>query len=258
MKKNFETAIINASDEIAKVELMLLTLSNETRFEWKISGLGKFDWDKRPQVRLTTGSMFSKAVSAKHFEVAITDLETIEKIKKCFDRRYLTALFEMLTEVELNEKNGSNAPFSIEDALQRWEKYFSWLEEHYPQFGKSETWLLESSHPDNLAAWAARVILGGVKPSKIGLQLLREGRVAIGEDGYLRLTGKERSIYDFSHEDPCNSVGSQGSKHLTGGAFKCVFKAHESRVCETTKVPEDWEIKMGLFKGLTTQKGIYF
>ena len=241
--------IRKGNNNIAEVEAFLLSHSCNG-VEWKLSS--SEIWGDHPQVSITSVGE-SKFIDPIHVHLNVEDENTVEVIDDLFCS-IPTELLEAIAGTRFEQKWGIENPMSIDEGIRRWAKFLAWVQEHYTGFPETG-WLINSHQPENLLHWAARVILGGVKPSKIGLALLREGKAIIGDDGYLRLPRAE-ALWEFDHHnyDGTQSVGIAGERRLVGKPFNAVFTSETSRVCKATKIPEEWEMKLGIFKGFTSRE----
>ena len=242
MKKN----TVEIKTAFAAVTAFMRDIENKIVIPVIIDGFTPADYDSTQlQIALTAGA--SVTSSPLNIVINIEDEKLIERAKTIFSYpTFRCSLVDLVNRVCFEQKIGTrNEPITTEQMLDRWERYILWINKHYPKYETDSDWYFRSPHPDNYAAWAARVILGNVQPGEYTKKLIRDRKVEFGEDGYVRLL-KPIALYNFK-EDAVQSVGATGMKRLTGGDFKCCFTGPDSRLAYCTKVPEQWEIDEGVF-----------
>ena len=149
----------------------------------------------------------------------------------------------------------------VKRVFARWRKYLSWVRKHYDTYNKV-LWWRESSLPDNMPAWAARVILGGVVPSEVGINAVKSGFAEIDECGILTYKkvsiGSDKcvrySVFDFS-DDPSGKYECFGySGALSLDIQKCFGRDTEPNTFHVSKIPEQWELDRGFYRGCEPAK----
>ena len=108
------------------------------------------------------------------------------------------------------------------------------------------------------------MILYGIKPSKIGIQLFKEHKVDISENGILTLkkdSGIETRWHFKNREDQKEGDPSEiDSFGISGSISMCFARAfaEDKDVLVCNKVPEQWEVDANVFIGLKTKKSGIF
>lgn len=212
------------------------------------------DFPKQLMFTLTDGESMTR--SPLNIVINAADAQLITRAAEIINKANF-GMLEVVNRVCFDKKQGvTNEAIPTAEILKRWEKYIDWVVKHYPEYGNHQfDWLFKSGHPDNYPAWAARAILGDIKPGPYTNKLIREGKVVFGEDGYARLT-KPLAVFNFEYSDATHSVGQTGYRRLTGGDFDCCFESN-SRIARCTKVPEQWEIDEGVFVKFDIKKGLF-
>ncbi len=143
--------------------------------------------------------------------------------------------------------------------FRRWRVFKDFIKKSYDTDKTCWWWESESGLPENTECWAFRAIVGGVKPSAIGLKLFKEHKVKISEAGIMTLKkGEGWTIWhfppskrweDLDHEHgeklPVSPIDSFG----VGGAFGAYLNKDETGLIRNNKVPEKWEIEANVYVG---------
>ena len=215
------------------------------------------------EIRLTQESE-SVCYGPMHWKVNVDDIDLIKRLSVTFKHIDITML-DVLNKVWGHEHLGMHIGFmkecDIDEMLRRWDRFNNWVGKYYSDYQKNSTdrkfdWLKHQSLPDNSVAWAARVILYGIKPSKIGLKLFKEHKTEIAESGILKLTKDSNLVsrWHFSDaEGAVSTIDSFGLGGCIGAAMQKAF-SDEKDIVECEKLPEQWEIEANVFIGLKTKK----
>ena len=177
-------------------------------------------------------------------------------------------LIEILNAVSFREKLSGMVFFSeekdMDTVMRKWRKFKDWVVKYYPAFGEEGHLLRWSSDPavklpENSVAWAARVILGGIKPSEAGISQFKMGNVEISPSGLMTLSDASGLVSRWHFPEtkpgsgnptPLDSFGLSGS---IGAAMQRAF-GDDKDVIECNKVPEKWEVDLNLFIGYKEKK----
>ena len=215
------------------------------------------------EIRLTQESD-SVCYGPMRWKVNVDDVDLIERLAGMF-RHIDHTMLSALNKVWGCEHLGMHIEFmkecDIDEMLHRWDRFNKWVGKYYPDYQKKSfdrkfDWLKHQSLPDNSVAWAARVILYGIKPSKIGLKLFKEHKAEITESGILKLTEDSNLVSRWHFSDATGAVDTIDSFGLGGCIGAAIQKAFgdEKDIIECDKIPEEWEIEANVFIGLKEKK----
>ena len=219
------------------------------------------------EIRLTAEGK-STCYGPMRWQVNVDDIELIGRLIEAFqhiDHTMLGVLNKVWGYEHLGMHLGLMHDCDIDEMLHRWERFNNWVGKYYPEYQKDPLdrkfdWMKHKSLPENSIAWAARVILYGIKPSTLGLKLYTEHKVEVAENGILKLTEDSGLIsrWHFSDEaGAVNTIDSFGIGGCIGAAMQKAF-GDEKDIVECEKVPEQWEIEANVFIGLkTVRKGLF-
>ena len=209
--------------------------------------------------------------SPLNFIINLDDIITVERLWNMF-RDVDHELIEILNAVSFREKLSGMVFFSeekdMDTIMRRWRKFREWVAKRYPAFGKDfgeEGHLLHWSAdsavklPKNSVAWAARVILGGIKPSEAGISQFKMGNVDISPSGLITLSDASGLVSRW-HFPECKpgsgnptTLDSFGLSGSISAAMQRAF-GDDKDVVECNKIPEQWEIDHNLFIGFREKK----
>lgn len=263
-------------DVFAKVEYLREHLPHVFR-----CGVFSGAWSAKPEVRLTNAwsEIATKCLTPTSWQVGIDDAETIKKLVNTFEgvpREIFDSTEKALYVQKLNGIEGGLLfkDLGVDETLEKWRRLITWVVKHYPEFPDSFRW--DETLPKNAVAFAARVILGGVKPSEIGKDLFKNRRnmISFNENGIMMLSDeaindgwtvewsfKENPDHSAGEISPMDCFGMSGAISLTiREAFSKAIggdKAEEKKFRKTLSVPivpEQWEVDAGVVIGLVQQK----
>ena len=237
-------------------------------------------WSAKPEVRLvnTWSEIATKCLSPTAWQVGVDDAETVKKLVDTFEgvpREIFDATEKTLYVQKLNGIEGCFLfkDLGVDEILSKWRRLITWVVKHYPGFPEFR-W--EEKLPKNTVAFAARVILGGVKTSEIGADLFKNRRnmISFNENGIMMLSDdaindgwtvewsfKENPDHSAGDLSPMDCFGMSGAISLTiNEAFAKAIgggKAEEKKFRKTICVPivpEQWEADAGVVVGLVQKK----
>lgn len=223
------------------------------------------------EIRLTEEGN-SVCYGPTYWKVNVNDVELIERLAAAFEHIDHTML-EILNKVWAYQHLGMHVGFleelDIDEMLRRWDRFNNWVGKYYPDYNleplnRAFNWTKHKSIPDNAIAWAVRVILYGIKPSKIGMQLFKEHKVEVDPTGILKLTEDselECRWHFKKREDRQKGDPSEIDSFGIGGCLSaCMQRAFgdEKDIIECNKVPEQWEIDANVFIGVAPKKKSLF
>ena len=214
------------------------------------------------EIRITESK--STCYSPVRWRINAADIELIERLAAAFQHIDYT-MFRILNKVWAHDHLGTHFGFmeelDIDEMLRRWERFNKWVGKYYPDYNEEPLhrkvgWDDHKSLPANSIAWAARVILFGIKPSDVGLKLFKEHKVEITEAGLLMLTEESGLVSRWHFSDAKGAVNTIDSFGL-GGCFDAAMQkafGDDKDIVECNKIPEQWEIEANVFVGLKPEK----
>lgn len=236
-------------------------------------------WSGKPEIRLSNAwsEIATKCLTPTSWQVGVDDADTIKKIVDTFEEvpsEIFDATEKALYVQKLNGIEGSLLfkDLGVDQMLAKWKRLISWVVKHYPEFPDGFCW--KEKLPENTVAFAARVILGGVKPSEIGADLFRNRRnmISFNENGIMMLSEeaindgwtvewsfKEKPDHSAGELSPMDCFGMSGAISLTiRDAFNKALGDKGEKVFRKTYnvpiVPEQWEVDAGVVIGLVQKK----
>ena len=256
-------------------------LETETDIESKCSAISRYfypvpvritfeSWSSEFEIRISTVRK-TTCLGPTRWLVNADDMETLEKLYNYFkyiDHTMVGILGKVCFEQKLHGMKLFCEEEDIDEMLKRWDKFTKYMLKHFPEYAETSTcdrgfhW--DEKKGENVIAWAARCILGGIKPSRVGIDAVKAKTAQIDESGLLTFTEKSglKSRWHFVEG------GSDGERHITAldcfgisGSIGCAMQkafGNDKDIVETNKVPEQWEIDAGVFIGIKApKKGIF-
>ena len=238
------------------IESKLSALSRELHIPVRIT---QEPWEGL-QIRLSSKQK-TCSFGPKYWVLNADDVESAIRFVNLFEKVDST-MIHIVNDVVMDKKLGMNIgwlePVDMDTMARRWKNYISFIEKHFVDFNEPyKVWPQDDTLEKNTAAWAARVILGGIKPSKIGLKLYKEHKVDIDKSGILRLKDKDaQTVWNFENSDT-SEIDSFGFGSIVGIALQKAFSEKKDGYIRTEKVPEQWEIDANVYVGIEEPKKLF-
>lgn len=207
------------------------------------------------EIRIVDGK--SRWLSPISVELNINDTEFCEELTGLF-RHVDRSLVETLNRVSFNERFTFVSFMDTQSSelmKKRWVRFNEWLERHV--LTEDGDCAVETKQlAENMTAWAARVILGGIAPSEEGKRLLREGKCEIAPTGHLTLKKSSGLVTRWHFAEGVKGVPSAIDSFGVSGAVSAAFSksCNGDGIIRNNKVPELWEVQANVYIGLEEMK----
>lgn len=209
------------------------------------------------EIRLTEGSD-SAVFDPTHIKLNVSDRELFEQILETFndvDNHIVEVISKVIMTYSLKGGFGLMLPLEgdeVNKIFRRWKRFLDWVDTHYDL--SKTLWWHDDSLPENMLAWAARSILGGIMPSRVGINAIKNKIADIDEYGlltYKKVKGSDKcvcySVYDFSADSDAKYDCFGYSGVLSIEISRCFGKVKDPNKYSVSKIPEQWEIERGFY-----------
>ena len=257
-----------------KVEFLRQNLPHSFR-----CGIFSGAWSSSPEIRFvdTWKEIATKCLSPTSWQVHIDDADTIAKIVDVF-KDVPDCLFREIKSVIYEQKLNGIAgmllfkDLGVSEMLGRWKRLLKWVVKYYPEFPDGFHWA--EALPTHAIAWAARVILGDIKPSDLAkdcwknrrelIQLTEHGLMLLNDEGAKKLTVEYSFKRDADHSagdvDIMDCFGMSTAIHcIVNDAFAGLGKdkTMPPKLRKTVyigMIPEQWMVDAGVVVGLIPKR----
>lgn len=220
------------------------------------------------EIRLTQESS-SVCYGPMKWKINVDDVDLLNRLSEVFKHIDYT-MIGILNKVWGYQNMGIHIGFmeevNIDDMIARWKRFNEWMSKHFPEYASNPLerkfdWESPEGLPKNTIAWGARCILYGIKPSKTGITLFKEGKVDVHENGVLTLkkdSGLETRWHFKKREERKDTDPSEIDSFGVAGALSACFSkafTDDKDIISCNKIPEQWEVDANVYIGLQ-KKGL--
>lgn len=219
-------------------------------------------WDGM-EIRLTEGN--SVVFDPTHIKLSVSDRKLFEQLLETFDdvdNHIVEVVSKVLMSQSLEGVLGIMFPLEgdkVDQIFRRWKRFLKWVSTHYDL--SDVLWWRNKQLPENMVAWAARSILGGIMPSRVGINAIKNKIADIDECGlltYKKVEGLDKcvcySVYDFTSDTNAKYECFGYSRVLSIEISRCFGKVEDPNKYLVSKIPEQWEIDRGFYRGTEKAK----